>query len=150
MRMLPQQANIVEKAGSAPCFFYIIAKNDAAQEIGDILTLAQNGRHEETRHPGNKDAELGMYRYDIRFIVQDADGATGYKGEMVVRHAKNGEKYLYDIVNIKKNTHLTTYSGRLPCAARGRAEAPKPSGSVEGSIAQAAEKSNRFSAQQHA
>lgn len=121
------------------------AKNDAAQEIGDILTLAQNGRHEETRHPGNKDAELGMYRYDIRFIVQDADGATGYKGEMVVRHAKNGEKYLYDIVNVKKNTHLTTYSGRLPGAARGRAEAPKPSGSVEGSIAQAAEKSNRTS-----
>lgn len=121
------------------------AKNDAAQEIGDILTLAQNGRHEETRHPGNKDAELGMYRYDIRFIVQDADGATGYKGEMVVRHAKNGEKYLYDIVNVKKNTHLTTYSGRLPGAARGRAEAPKPSGSAEGSIAQAAEKSNRTS-----
>lgn len=87
------------------------AKANATQGVEEMVKTATNRRHQEnfkTKH--EEDALLGWYRYDVRFSlpVYAADGSIErrnlFRGEMIVRHAKNGKKYLYDIVNIKKET----------------------------------------------
>ncbi len=54
---------------------------------------------------------FGWHRYDIRFALPVYDDKTGkiarrniYSASMLVRHADNGQKYLYDILAIKKET----------------------------------------------
>ena len=60
-----------------------------------------------------KDAKNGWYRYTSNFAlpVYDEDGNTlrynVFRIEMLVRHAKDGKMYLYDMVNIKKRTEQT-------------------------------------------
>jgi len=62
----------------------------------------------KTKH--NTDAMYGWYRYESRFAlpVFDANGEITryniFNVIMVIRHAKDGKKYLYDIINIKKET----------------------------------------------
>ena len=52
----------------------------------------------------------GWYRCTIRFslpICNDKGtiiGRNSYQGRMIIRHDSNGKKYLYDIVDIKKET----------------------------------------------
>ena len=88
----------------------IKAKNKAAANIKEIIEIATNRRWEKTEHTDNKDAKYGMYRYDTRFgfPVKDSKGnvvsANIYKAELVIRNASDGRKYLYDIVDIKKDT----------------------------------------------
>ena len=62
---------------------------------------------------GNKhlrDAAFGWYRYDSRFAlpVYNEQGMLErynvYHVSMLVRHAKNGNYYLYDILDVKKET----------------------------------------------
>ena len=58
----------------------------------------------------NVDAMYGWYRYSSRFALP----VFGEDGEitrynvfnviMIIRHARDGKKYLYDIINIKKET----------------------------------------------
>ena len=57
------------------------------------------------------DAVCGWYRYNIRFALPVYDDKTGkvarhniYSASMLVRHANDGRKYLYDILAIKKET----------------------------------------------
>ncbi len=65
-----------------------------------------------TRH---KDVEgvrfiIGWYRYDSRFALPifDDDGEVlrynVFHVEIVIRHAEDRKLYLYDIINIKKET----------------------------------------------
>lgn len=88
----------------------IKAKNKATANIKEIIEIATNRRWEKTEHPENKDAKYGMYRYDtwFGFPVYDSKGNTVraniYKAELVIRNASDGRKYLYDIVDIKKDT----------------------------------------------
>ena len=56
-------------------------------------------------------AAYGWYRYDIRFALPVYDDKTGniaryniYSASMLVRHANDDRKYLYDILAIKKET----------------------------------------------
>lgn len=62
---------------------------------------------------GNKhlrDAAFGWYRYDSRFAlpVYNEQGILErhnvYHVSMLVRHTKNGNYYLYDILDVKKET----------------------------------------------
>ena len=52
----------------------------------------------------------GWYKYTSRFAlpVYDGDGEVErynvFQVIMIVRHAENGKMYLYDIMNIKKET----------------------------------------------
>ena len=52
--------------------------------------------------------KYGWYRYDSRFAipVYDTDGEIErfnvFRVRMIVNHAANGKKYLYDMINIKK------------------------------------------------
>ena len=45
----------------------IKAKNRASENIGEMIEIVTNRRWEKTKHPTNKDAKYGMYRYDTRF-----------------------------------------------------------------------------------
>lgn len=85
------------------------AKNKAASVLGDMIEIASGRRWERTQHTHNKDAKYGMYRYNSRFAFATKDAAGGvnvhaYDVELLIRNASDGKKYLYDIVNIKKNT----------------------------------------------
>ncbi len=87
------------------------AKANATQGIPEMLEIAEGKHYRE--NSGNKhlrDAVFGWYRYDSRFAlpVYDEQGVVErynvYHVSMLVRHAKNGNYYLYDILDIKKET----------------------------------------------
>lgn len=87
------------------------AKANAAQGIPELLEIADNKRHRDNsdeRHIRN--AKYGWYRYDSRFALP----VYGEKGEvqrynlfcatMLIRYSSDGKLYLYDILDIKKET----------------------------------------------
>ena len=88
------------------------AKANAAQAIPELIRIAANPKHEANRKEKHKtDALYGWYRYNIRFALPAYDDKTGktarhniYSASMLVRHANDGKKYLYDILAIKKET----------------------------------------------
>ena len=71
----------------------------------------ENGVFEENRKAKHgRDAKNGWYRYDTRFAlpVYGDDGNIEryniFRGRLLIRHASSGKKYLYDILEIKKET----------------------------------------------
>lgn len=86
------------------------AKANAATAIPELIQIATNPAFEENKEDKhNKSAKYGWYRYDIRFAlpVYEADILVRYNiytGRLLVNHAENGKKYLYDILAIKKET----------------------------------------------
>ena len=84
-------------------------KNKAVKNLGEMIEIATNRRWEKVQHAHNKDAKYGIYRYDTRFgfAVQnskkDIVGANVYTAELIICNASDGKKYLYDIVNIKRD-----------------------------------------------
>lgn len=87
------------------------AKANATQGLPEMIENATNKAHKENfKEKHKRDAKYGWYRYDSRFAlpVFDEEGETKYynvfKVIMVVRHAEDGKMYLYDIMNIKKET----------------------------------------------
>lgn len=82
------------------------AKANAAQAIPELIKIATNPKHEANRKEKHKtDAVYGWYRYSIRFALPVYDDKTGkvaryniYSASMLVRHANDGRKYLYDII----------------------------------------------------
>ena len=87
------------------------AKANASQGIPELLEIADNKRHRENtdkRHIRN--AKFGWYRYDSRFAlpVYDESGEIErnniFRATMLIRHAADGKLYLYDILDIKKET----------------------------------------------
>lgn len=110
------------------------AKNRAVSNLGEMVEIATNRRWEKTRHPNNKDAAYGMYRYDTTFAfpVKGENGVyRAYDAELLIRNASDGRKYLYDIVSIKENTGLAL---DLNQKARGRQNAATQSGASGTSI----------------
>ena len=93
-------------------------KAKAIAGIGEAINIATNRRWEPTKHPQNKDAKYGIYKYDskIAFPVYNSSGEnTGvhaYDVTLVIRNASDGKKYLYDVQSIKKDavTANTLYS----------------------------------------
>ena len=88
------------------------AKANATQAIPELIRIATNPKHEVNRKEKHKtNAMFGWYRYDIRFALPVYDDKIGkiarhniYSASMLVRHADNDQKYLYDILAIKKET----------------------------------------------
>lgn len=88
------------------------AKANASQAIPELITIATNPQYEENRKEKHKtDAKYGWYSYDVRFALPVYDDKTGklaryniYVAKMLVRHADDNKKYLYDIISIKKET----------------------------------------------
>lgn len=87
------------------------AKANAAQGLPELITIATGKAYKENfKEKHKKDAKFGWYRYESRFALP----VLGEDGEverynvfhviMIVRHAEDGKMYLYDIMNIKKET----------------------------------------------
>jgi len=87
------------------------AKANAAQAIPEMIEIATNAVFESNRKAKHgRDAQKGWYRYDTRFAipVYSSEGEIErynlFHGRLLIRHASNGKKYLYDIMEIKKET----------------------------------------------
>lgn len=87
------------------------AKANAAQAIPELIKTATSivfRANSDEKHKDN--AKYGWYRCTVRFslpICDDQGNITGrntFQGRMIIRWAGDGKKYLYDIIDIKKET----------------------------------------------
>ncbi len=87
------------------------AKANASQVIPELVKIATNISFQENielKH--SKNAKYGWYRCTVRFTLPISDekgnviGKNSFQGRMIIRHAYDGKKYLYDIIDIKKET----------------------------------------------
>ena len=90
------------------------AKANAVQVLPEMIEIASNGSYEQNRKDKHaRDAKMGWYRYDTRFAmpVYNATGKVErynvFKAQLLIRHATSGKKYLYDILQIKKETSMS-------------------------------------------
>lgn len=93
------------------------AKANAAQGLPELINTAKNMAFtENSKAKHQKDAMYGWYKYESRFAlpVFGSDGEIErynvFHAAMIFRHAQDGKKYLYDIMNIKKKR--ATFSSR--------------------------------------
>ena len=87
------------------------AKVNAATGIPELIEIAV-GKHfrknKEDKH--KRDSKNGWYRYDSRFAipVYGGDGEVErynvFHASMLIRHSNDGKMYLYDVIDIKKET----------------------------------------------
>ena len=87
------------------------AKANAAQGLPELIEIATSKSYTQNwKEKHNKDAQKGWYKYESRFALPvfgengDIDRYNVFHVVMVVRHSYNGKMYLYDILNIKKET----------------------------------------------
>lgn len=87
------------------------AKANVTQGIPELIETAANPIWEENNKlKHEKDAKYGWYRYDVRFAIPvyndagELDRYNIFAASLLVNHSANGKKYLYDILNIKKET----------------------------------------------
>lgn len=87
------------------------AKANAAQGLPEMLEIATNKHfRENTNLKHNKNAQYGWYRYDSRFALPvygdsgEIERYNVFHASMLIRHDRNGKMYLYDIIDIKKET----------------------------------------------
>ena len=87
------------------------AKANASQGIPEMLEIA-TGKHfrENMGEKHRRNAANGWYRYDSHFAlpVYGDDGEVErynvFHASMLIRHDADGKMYLYDIMDIKKET----------------------------------------------
>ena len=86
------------------------AKANAATAIPELIQIASNPAYEENRKEKHvKNAMHGWYRYDVRLAlpVYEENVLVRYNifyAQLLINHAENGKKYLYDILAVKKET----------------------------------------------
>lgn len=87
------------------------AKANSSSIIKELIEIATNKTFAENyAQKHNMDAKFGWYRYDTRFAIPiyDDEGEliryNIFKSRILVRHAKDGKLYLYDILRTKKET----------------------------------------------
>lgn len=87
------------------------AKANASQGIPELLSIA-TGKYFRANKANKhlRDAKYGWYRYNSRFAlpVYGEDGEIErynlFHASILIRHATDGKLYLYDIIDIKKET----------------------------------------------
>lgn len=87
------------------------AKANAAQAIGELIQIATNKSVSEdyNKKHGNR-ARWGWYRYDTRFALpiynemKVIERYNVFSVRLLIRHARDGSLYLYDILRTKKET----------------------------------------------
>jgi hypothetical protein len=87
------------------------AKANAVQVIPELIKIATNiSFRENTEDKHSKNAKFGWYRCTVRFTLPTCDtegnviGKNAFQGRMIIRFDEDGNKYLYDIIDIKKET----------------------------------------------
>ena len=86
-------------------------KANAAQAIPEMIEIATSKTFEDNKkHKHSRHAKNGWYRYDTRFAlpVYDESGEVErynvFSARLLIRHASSGKMYLYDVLEIKKET----------------------------------------------
>ncbi len=86
------------------------AKANSSLALPELIQIAKNPIFEENKEiKHNKDAKYGWYRYSVRFglPIYEERKIVRYNifnARLLVNHASNNKKYLYDILAIKKET----------------------------------------------
>ena len=89
----------------------LYAKANSSVAIKEIIQIATNKTFAENYNNKHMaDAKYGWYRYDTKFALPKytsdnrLDGYNVFAARILVRHAKDGKLYLYDILRTKKET----------------------------------------------
>ncbi|MFI3173041.1 MAG: hypothetical protein R3Y58_11845 [Eubacteriales bacterium] len=89
----------------------IHAKANAVQGILELIQIAKGKYFRDNKGEKHRwDAFYGWYRFDSRFalpVFSEAGDIKHYNvfhASLLIRHDKNGKLYLYDIIDIKKET----------------------------------------------
>ena len=87
------------------------AKANAVQGLPQLIETASNKRYKENMNKKHLyDAKRGWYRYTSRFALpvygadEEIDRYNVFRIEVLIRQEGDGKMYLYDLVNIKKET----------------------------------------------
>jgi len=87
------------------------AKANAATGIPEMIEIATGKYFRENREDKHKrDAKNGWYRYDSRFALPvfdcngDVERYNVFHASLLIRHSNDGKLYLYDVIDIKKET----------------------------------------------
>ena len=87
------------------------AKANAAQGLPEMIGIATGKQYEENqKNKHSQDAKYGWYRYESRFALpvfdenREVERYNVFHVLMLMRYAKDGKLYLYDIIAIKKET----------------------------------------------
>ena len=87
------------------------AKANSVSVIKEMVEIATNKTFTENyAQKHNTDAKFGWYRYDTRFAIPVYDSNAElvkynvFLARILVRHAKDGKLYLYDVLRTKKET----------------------------------------------
>ena len=87
------------------------AKANAAQAIPEMIEIATSKTYEDNKkNKHSRHAKNGWYRYDTRFALPvydengDIERYNVFSARLLIRHASSGKMYLYDVLDIKKET----------------------------------------------
>ena len=87
------------------------AKANAVQAIPEMIEIATTKVYEENKKNKHSiHAKNGWYRYDTRFALPvyqengELDRYNVFSARLLIRHASSGKMYLYDVLEIKKET----------------------------------------------
>lgn len=88
------------------------AKANIATAIPELIQIATNPIFQENKKKKHeKDAKNGWYRYDVGFAIPVYENDmlvrhNIFRARLLINHAENDKKYLYDILAIKKETSM--------------------------------------------
>jgi hypothetical protein len=87
------------------------AKANAAQGIPELIEIAIGKHYRENIEEKHwRNAKYGWYRYDSRFALPvygeagEVERYNVFHASLIVRHSEDKKLYLYDILDIKKET----------------------------------------------
>lgn len=87
------------------------AKANVAQGVPELIEIATDKHFKENKGKKHQwNARYGWYRYNSRFalpVFSESGIAERYNifhASLLIRHDNNGKMYLYDIIDIKKET----------------------------------------------
>ena len=87
------------------------AKANAAQGIPELIEIAVDKHFRENNEDKHwRNAKYGWYRYDSRFALPvynetgEIERYNVFHASLIVRHSEDKKLYLYDILDIKKET----------------------------------------------
>ncbi len=88
------------------------AKALVAQGIPELIEIAKSPKWGKNRKDKHKiDAKFGWYRYNVKFgipvyneLTNELDRYNIFSAVLLVKHSEDGNKYLHDLIAIKKET----------------------------------------------
>lgn len=87
------------------------AKANAVQGIPEMIEIAVEKHFRENKESKHwRNAMYGWYRYDSRFAIpvyrddEEVERYNIFHASLIVRYSEDGKLYLYDVIDIKKET----------------------------------------------